>query len=685
MPALSKCGHTPAFILWQGKYLMNHPWISNATLRKAALIGLLAPVVIWANGATNEAAQATGKVAAPAGAPSNPRVYSVINLGPEAGMAALLNERGQAAFGSINSDGLRAGFFDGERIHALRTLGGSYFWIRSLNKYGVVVGESEDDAQPYSNILAISWTVGSGMRALAGSSLSSARDINDKGVIVGLASLPGVSASASRWEPDGSMLALGPLPFSLSEAFAINQYGMATGFTDAADGTIHASLWDRDGKLTDIGTLGGGRAFGEHINERTDVAGTADTASNDRVIGFFWNRLTGMVPIEGGESPMVSDLNDKGEVAGNTVIAGKTVTYLWSRNRGLTQLPMGDAVFSAVSDLNNHSEMVGAIERQGEAERLRAVRWPGLSAPIDLNTRLHRPPAGLVLQAGAAINDQGDILAHSNAGLVLLRPGERGTNTPVLGPIAGLPDAVDVGQQVDLTVGFVDNATGETHTAVAGWADNCSSPSPTVSEARGLGEVRLQHTFCTPGFYSVKVQVTDSGGRSTEVQRDIAVNASGRASISGRGTLARSPGAAGTGHKDLPMQFILWAALGGNPAATASQAGAGQPLVRLYGPFHFSSDQVSTASVDGQRVRVEGTGHLNGRPGYRFLIEAQDGDGRQSANPDRLRVRVTHGEARSGAEVVDYDNGAPAQATAARGAPGRDATAVAEGGLTLRN
>ncbi|UUZ50362.1 hypothetical protein LP420_10965 [Massilia sp. B-10] len=43
-----------------------------------------------------------------------------------------------------------------------------------------------------------------------------------------------------------------------------------------------------------------------------------------------------------------------------------------------------------------------------------------------------------MLRAGAAINDDGAILAYSNAGLVLLRPGKRGTDAPVLGPVAKL-------------------------------------------------------------------------------------------------------------------------------------------------------------------------------------------------------------------------------------------------------
>jgi hypothetical protein len=101
----------------------------------------------------------------------------------------------------------------------------------------------------------------------------------------------------------------------------------------------------------------------------------------------------------------------------------------------------------------------------------------------------------------------------------------------------------------------------------------------------------------------------------------------------------------------------------------------------LSGPFHFRSDQVSTAASSGQQARVEGTGLLNGRAGYRFALEAWDG-GKQGAGPDRLHVRVTHADAATGVEAVDYDNAAPAKA---RTALALDRTAVAEGGLRLRN
>jgi uncharacterized membrane protein len=669
---------------------MQHQWINQRISRVAlgkrlvavAIVGagtaLCAPLPVRAGGQA-ETAVVDEAQAGDIAATSRNAVYSVINLGPEAGVGAYLNERGHAAFGSILYDGISNGFFDGDRVHDIGTLGGSYSWVWALNKQGVVVGESED-GEEHSNILGFAWTVHGGMRALPGASASSARDINDRNYIVGRTQAPDISARAIRWNPDGSVTPLGPLPTSLSEAFTINNRGLATGFTDVASGAIHATLWDRNGYLTDLGTLGGERAFGTHINERNEVAGESDNAANDRTVGFFWSRNSGMVPIdvEGGGTRLVADLNDRGEVVGDTVIADRSVAYHWTLMRGLVPLPSGSATRSDVFDINNRSEMVGLVERPAaDGGGLRAVRWPAISAPIDLNTRLYRAPAGLVLQAGAAINDDGVILAHSNAGLVMLRPGRRGTDAPVLGPVLGFPDELSVGQDLPLTVGFVDNNGAETHQASVLWSDECASPAATVSEARGVGQVRLQHRFCAAGLYSVKVRVTDSGGRSTGVQQDVVVNEAGLASLSGKGALANG-GSLGRGYRDLPLRFALWA-----PLRSGGRSGGrvGSPVVSFSGPFHFRSDQVTGTAGSGQQARVEGTGRLNGRAGYHFLLEAYDGNG-QGSETDRLRVRVTHVDAATGIEAVDYDNGASTKG-AARSTT--DRTSLAEGALTLRN
>jgi uncharacterized membrane protein len=673
---------------------MQQPWSSNIGLRKHAVAGaiagalatLSAPLPAWAGAqpSASQAAPAALDEAIPGGGEASRArtcIYSVINLWRDASSVALLNERGQAAFGSIDGDGITNGFFDGDRVHDIGSLGGSFTWVHGLNKQGVVVGESED-AERFSNILAFAWTLSGGMRALPGTTVSFARDVNDRNQIVGQRPAPGVTARAVRWNPDGTVTPLGPLPLSLSEAFAINNQGLSTGFADVDGGAIHATLWDRAGNLTDLGTLGGSLAFGEYLSERNEVAGESVNAANDDVLGFFWSRDSGMVPINvgGGGSRLVSGLNNRGEVVGDTVAGERRLAYQWTMGRGVVRLPSGSAARSDVFDINNRSEMVGLLERSaGDGGGLRAVRWPGLTEPIDLNAHLYRPPAGLVLEAGVAINDDGVILAHSNAGLVMLRPGTRGTDAPVLGPLLGLPEVLEVGQDLALTVGFVDNAATQTHTASVTWTDQCASPAPTVSEAGGVGQVRLRHQFCAAGYYKVRAQVTDSGGRSTAVQRDIVVEAPGLASLSGKGVLAGGGASAVRGYRDLPLRFALWAPM---TSGTPGKAAAGSAVVILSGPFYFRSDQVSTSASSGQQARIEGTGWLNGRAGYRFVLEAWDGGGKRDASPDRLRVRVTHTDAASGVEAVDYDNAAPAKA---RTAVAVDRTAVAEGGLRLRN
>lgn len=624
---------------------------NNATLRKhaSAIAGVAALMFapLQAGAGPGDTPRSVDEHAFPNSAADCqcPGVYSVINMGQEAGMMALLNERGQAAFASYGFDGIRNGFFDGERVHNIGSLGGRYTRVQGLNKRGVVVGESEDGEQR-SNLLAFSWTVADGMRALPGTSVSSANAINDRGYIAGYTSAPGISARAIRWNPHGNITALGPVPHSLSQAFAINQKGITTDFSDLASGKIHATVWDRAGILTDLGTLGGDFAFGMHINDSNAVAGESLDAANERLIGFFWSRDSGMVPInvEGGGARTVVGMNNRGEVVGDTLVGEQSVAYQWSLKRGMVPLPSGSATRSDVFDINNNSEMVGLVARhEADGGGLRAVRWPGMTAPIDLNTRLHRAPAGLMLQAGAAINDDGTILAHSNAGLVMLRPGKHGTDAPVLGPMLGLPEVIEIGQDLTMTIGFADNSHAETHRASVNWNDGCASQVPTVRQAHGIGQVRLQHTFCAAGYYTVAARVTDSGGRSTELQQDIMVHAPGLASVSGKGTLRHKATMAQRHHANAPLRFALWAPLGKRPALMRT----GAPAVVFAGPFHFRSAQVTRTDVAGRQIRLDGTGRLNGRPGYRFALDAIDSDGKPGAAPERLRVRITHVDATS--------------------------------------
>jgi uncharacterized membrane protein len=550
---------------------MEYPLPRHVKRRRCVIAGaiaaLCASLPLW-----------SGALAAPAApddagaAPDNRQrvsLYSVINLGPEAS-SAVLNERGQAAFSADNYFGTVSRFFDGQQIRPIGALGGGFSRVRALNNHGVVAGESSTAQQP-GGMLGFSWTLAGGARALSGDSPTSVNDINDNGEIVGATPAPGVSARAMRWNPDGGTTPLGPLPYSRSEAAAINNRGDATGSTDTANGLTHATLWDRAGGQTDVVAANRGNGAGQFINERSEVAGQVSYARGARPSGFFWSRDSGVVPV-GVLTASVADLNNRGEVAGTMSV--NPLAFQWSLARGMVTLPLASDGFSDASDINDFGETVGAVQSFAAGPGAwRAVRWPTPDAqPIDLSARLFRAPPGLVLRRAVAINNNGLILADSNAGLVMLRPGRNGTDAPVLGPITGLPATVALGQELALTVDFTDNAAAQTHTASALWSDDCASAAPTVTESGGAGQARLRHRFCSPGYHAVRVVVTDSGGRATELQRDVVVEAPALAALSGQGT-GRLNGRDG-------YRFVLDAVDGANqPVATAQAAGADRTAV----------------------------------------------------------------------------------------------------------
>ena len=595
-------------------------------------------------------------------------LYTVINLGPELANA-VLNERGQVAFTAFNASDTVSRFFDGERIWPIGPAEGGFTLVSGLNDRGVVVGSTRSETE--TDARAFSWTLAGGLRVLPGTAPSTALDINERNEIVGWVSAPGVAARAIRWNPDGVTTLLGPLPASVSEGTAINNRGASTGYTTVADGDIHshATFWDRSGAQTDLGPFDGGDGFGLRINERNEVAGVFNYATG-RTEGFFWSRETGTVRIDAGPGYALGDLNNRSEIVGSAGIGGRPRGFYWTVRRGVVPLPLGLATISQAYDINDRGEIVGAIAA-AEGAPWRAALWPLYTAvPIDLNTQLYRAPAGLELRAAWRINERGDILADSNAGLVLLRPGRRGTDAPVLGPIIGLPAVVDLGQDLTMTLNFLDSNAAQTHTASAVWTDGCPSSSTTVGSGGGIGQLRLHHNFCAGGYHTVKVLVTDSGRRSTEIWRNFLVVPFAAPALTGQGTLGGAA-EAGPGGRSTALRFALWAPLGEAAAA------AGKPVVRFSGPFQFQGETVTLATSTGAQARVEGTGRLNGRDGYRFVLEAVDG-GAENAPADRLRLRVTHADAATGAEVVDYDN------EPMRSLAGADRTVVVEGGLTLR-
>lgn len=501
--------------------------IRAAKPRRAVIAGVIAAL----NTALPLAAGAQSTPAATAQAgPSD--FYTVVNIGPRYTWP-LLNERGQVAYTLYNAIQASSSFFDGERVRPIGSLGGDFTAVRGLNNQGVVAGHSATQSEP-GVAHAFSWTPAGGTRALSAASQSAAYGINDRDEIVGWAAVSSNAVRAIRWNPNGSATPLGPRPAG-SGAQDVNKGGYAAGYAEGAEGRANAVLWDRAGAETSLGPVGDGGWYELRLNDRNEVAGLSDDGPDGRMQGFLWRRDGGRVPIDAGQYTRLEDLNNRGEVVGGAEINGRFTAFYWASGRGVLPLPRGAGELSAVVDINERGEMAGALRPESADEAWRAVRWPSYAAaPIDLNARLYRAPAGLQLSWALRINDRGEIVAESNAGLVLLRPGPHGTAAPVLGPVIGFPATLNPGQDVTLTVGFIDSSRTETHKASVVWSDGCASSAPTVTEADGVGQVRLQHRVCALGNQFVKLVVTDSGGRATELQQEFVVQGPTPAALGGK-------------------------------------------------------------------------------------------------------------------------------------------------------
>jgi hypothetical protein len=435
--------------------------------------------------------------------------YSVINLAPAEAEFGVLNQQGHAAFAYAFGTGV--GYFDGRRVYPAGPFRAEYKRVTALNEQGVAIVDTG-----YGDGAAYSWSLARGVRLLADSGF--ARGINKRGQIVGHA-----GGIAQVWKPDGSQANLGPTNAN-SEAYDINNHGLSAGQYAG-----RATAWNANGTPIQIGLTSTYGSEGRFVNAQDQVAGTF---SDDAGMGVFvWSRKNGLVRI--GPFPRLvrlMGLNDHGQIAGDRQVAeaGLSVTFApftWTAQRGLRLLPIGSGVHGRVDALNNNAEMVGFIQQLPFQENSkRATYWNDISQPVDLNARLYRAPKGLVLHAAIAINDAGAILANSNAGLVMLRPGRTGSAAPVLGPLTGADRYTDFNSTLDLTVTFVDSNAAETHAASASVDDGCPHSAPSLREVRGTGDVSLRHTFCRAGPANIVIRVTDRAGNATEARHTVYVS-----------------------------------------------------------------------------------------------------------------------------------------------------------------
>ena len=143
--------------------------------------------------------------------------------------------------------------------------------------------------------------------------------INNRGQMVGQTSRTNGCSHAFLWQ-EGQMIDLGALGGSWASATAINESGMVIGWAFVPGGSprnAHAFVWEH-AQMRDLGTLGGktSRAYG--LNSLGQVVGYAETASGD-TSAFIWRNgrmmdLNGSLASNSGWRVTCGDaINDRGQ------------------------------------------------------------------------------------------------------------------------------------------------------------------------------------------------------------------------------------------------------------------------------------------------------------------------------------------------------------------------------------
>lgn len=219
---------------------------------------------------------------------------------------------------------------------------------------------------------------------------------------------------------------------------------------------------------------------------------------------------------------------------------------------------------------------------------------------------------------------------------------------PVLGAITAPTSPVKVGQSFNSQASFTDAGLADTHTAVWDWGDGSSS-SGVVSETNGSGSVSGSHAYASAGFYTIGLTLTDKDGAAASATFESVIVYDPQAgALSGSG-LINSPAGAYPANPSAAGQAIF-------VVAAAYPRNANTPVGALV--FYLASARLDFVSAnydwlvvnkDTHTAQLKGTGLINGKKGFKFMLWARDG------SPDTFHLKIWS-EDTSGVHVV-YDNG----------------------------
>jgi len=289
--------------------------------------------------------------------------------------ALVINELGETAGRVFVGDSAHAARWsaDGE-LTVIGTTGGCMFSsARGINDQGVVVGVSVSG--PPDN--AFQWSPGGGTVQLPLPSKWYPEEIDATGTIAFTAILPLSQALGARWNPGWGVQRI-VLPGAQVQVRGQNGAGAVTGIATSGSSVTHAFRWSAETGLVDLGAPP----------------------------GFTLSQGYG--------------INDQGVVVGLSGSASFDQATIWDGGLGPALLPFARPVSTqgAAYSINNHGWIVGSeYQVPSSYHRPYAVLWVD-GVAHDLTGLLVQPPGDPYIHVSIAwdINDQGQIAARGIVG-----------------------------------------------------------------------------------------------------------------------------------------------------------------------------------------------------------------------------------------------------------------------------
>ncbi|MFC1712145.1 FG-GAP-like repeat-containing protein [Candidatus Poribacteria bacterium] len=435
-------------------------------------------------------------------------------------------------------------------------------------------------------------------------------------------------------------------------------------------------------------------------NHRDDVSFDIDSVIYWGFAGAFSSGSITELPTYGATGNAIVDMDDDGYLdiifdnhqdgsPGDTSVNINSFIYRGSSSGfssiNKVELPTHGAQLSTVKDLGDvytrqpEFIYVSSAYDTGNGTPLEAISWIAETPPgsyVQLQIRTATTEAALDSAQWYGPTGTSDRYTISGTHANLVHSGDQwiqyrvslGTNyinvpaldkveilfqnnvSPEVGTIIAPPEPVAVDTGINVSAGFTDQNTADTHTAVWNWGDGKTSAGAVV-EADGSGSVTGEHIYSTAGVYTIELTVTDNHDASDEsISEYVVIYDSEGGFVTGGGWINSPEGA----YREDPS--LTGKANFG--FVSKYKKGAAVPIGQTEFQFkvadlNFHSDSYEWLVVAGHKAQYKGIGTINGGGSYGFMLFAIDEILTPSTDVDLFRIKIWD---KDSSDAVVYDN-----------------------------